>query len=40
MEKGKNKALKALLIYIFVCLTIIYILPAIILNILGWQKFD
>ena len=40
MEKGKNKALKALLIYIIVCLTIIYILPAIILNILGWHKFD
>ena len=40
MEKGKNKGLKALLIYIIVCLTIIYILPAIILNILGWQKFD
>lgn len=40
MKKEKNKALKALLIYISIILVILFILPALILNILGWQKFD
>lgn len=41
MKKGnKNKALKALLIWIIICFIIIFILPVIIVNLFGWQKFD
>lgn len=40
MKENKNKALKALLIYSVICLIILFILPALILNLLGWHKFD
>ncbi len=40
MKKDKNKALKALLIYGVICIIILFLLPALILNIIGWQKFD
>jgi len=41
MEKeDENKALKAFIIYCIICLFIVFILPGLILSILGWQKFD
>ena len=39
-KDDEKKALKAFIIYCIICLFVVFVLPGLILSLLGWHKFD